>query len=194
MPRSGEPHVQDRQLRYRVITEDGLEHVRYPDSAFAEIARVLRKGGVHIFTVPMTFDQPTLERVQAREDGNDLLLAEPEYHGDGLRRRIIAYRSFGYDIFERLRNFGFETRAMMSTLRDHRIGVIQSCVLVSRIERAGAEHTDVQRRSGHSRPQRSVQRARRCNSPPFVDATPSLLRVGRASSRAGATTGNTVAL
>ena len=35
-----------------VITQDVMEHLYEPDKAFAEIARTLKKGGVHIFTPP----------------------------------------------------------------------------------------------------------------------------------------------
>ena len=36
-----------------VITQDVMEHVFDPAKAFSEIARTLRKGGAHIFTVPL---------------------------------------------------------------------------------------------------------------------------------------------
>jgi hypothetical protein len=36
-----------------VITQDVLEHVLRPDRAVAEIARILRSGGAHVFTVPI---------------------------------------------------------------------------------------------------------------------------------------------
>ena len=35
-----------------VISQDVMEHVPDPSRAFAEIARVLKPGGSHIFTVP----------------------------------------------------------------------------------------------------------------------------------------------
>ncbi|MDW8467335.1 MAG: class I SAM-dependent methyltransferase [Chloroherpetonaceae bacterium] len=46
-----------------VITEDVLEHVRNWHQAVREIARVLKPAGVHIFTVPLCLDRPTVERV-----------------------------------------------------------------------------------------------------------------------------------
>ncbi len=116
-----------------VITEDVLEHVRYPERAFAEIARVLRPGGAHIFTVPLRLDRPTLERVEPREDGEDRLLTEPEYHGDPLRGNIIAYRTFGNDIFERLGRHGFETTLDLAMTPLRRLGIVDSTVLVSRL-------------------------------------------------------------
>ena len=43
-----------------VLTQDVLEHVLRPDRAFTEIARVLRPGGAHVFTVPMLEARPHL--------------------------------------------------------------------------------------------------------------------------------------
>ena len=36
-----------------VITQDVMEHVFQPNQAFSEIARTLKPGGAHIFTVPL---------------------------------------------------------------------------------------------------------------------------------------------
>lgn len=117
-----------------VLTEDVLEHVRYPDRAFSEIARVLRPGGVHIFTVPLAFDHRTIERVEPREDGDDRLLTEPEWHGDNVHGRALAYRTFGVDIFERLEGFGFTTRLHQASYETRRIGVVDSYVFESRLD------------------------------------------------------------
>lgn len=45
-----------------VITQDVLEHVDGTESAFAEIFRVLRDGGRHVFTVPLHEGHTTLSR------------------------------------------------------------------------------------------------------------------------------------
>jgi SAM-dependent methyltransferase len=60
-----------------VITQDVLEHVQRPALAFAEIARVLRPGGAHVFTVPVLRGTETVARVG--ESGDQLL--PPLYHG-----------------------------------------------------------------------------------------------------------------
>lgn len=36
-----------------IITQDVMEHIFHPEAAFKEIARVLKSGGAHIFTVPL---------------------------------------------------------------------------------------------------------------------------------------------
>ncbi|PIO47256.1 MAG: methyltransferase type 11 [[Chlorobium] sp. 445] len=114
-----------------VITEDVLEHVRYPDAAFREIHRVLKPGGAHIFTVPLTLDQPTVERVRFNGETIEHLLP-PEYHGDALRGKILAYRNFGIDLFDRLTHFGFQTRLSLAQYQDTvKFGIADSIVLVS---------------------------------------------------------------
>lgn len=78
-----------------VITQDVLEHVVGPAPAFQEIARILRPGGLHVFTVPIFARPETLVRVA--DDGTQLL--EPDYHdnpvGDG---RSLVAREWGDDI------------------------------------------------------------------------------------------------
>lgn len=113
-----------------VITEDVLEHVRHPEKGFREILRVLRPGGYHVFTVPFHFDRSTLVRVDTSGD-EDVLLLSPEYHGDPLRGTILAYRTFGIDLFEQLNTIGFETRVSFSTYADRHWGIFDSSVFVS---------------------------------------------------------------
>jgi SAM-dependent methyltransferase len=114
-----------------VITEDVFEHVRHHDKGFREIFRVLRPGGHHVFTVPFYFDRPTVTRVDT-SGNDDVHLLPPEYHGDPLRGTILAYRTFGIDLFEQLREIGFETRVEFSTFADRRWGIFDSSVFISR--------------------------------------------------------------
>ena len=114
-----------------VITEDVFEHVRRPDKGFREVFRVLRNGGYHVFTVPFHFDRPTITRVDTT-GADDVQLLPPEYHGDPLRGTILAYRTFGIDLFEQLGAIGFETRVVFSTYADRRWGIFDSSVFVSR--------------------------------------------------------------
>ena len=61
------------------VTQDVLEHVMNPAAAFAEIARVLKPGGAHVFTVPYYGERMTFVRAMAR--GNEIVyLAEKDYH------------------------------------------------------------------------------------------------------------------
>ena len=114
-----------------VITEDVFEHVRHPEKGFREIYRVLRPGGYHVFTVPFHFDRPTLVRVDTSGD-EDVHLLPPEYHGDPLRGTILAYRTFGIDLFEQLQELGLETKVLFSGFEDRHLGIFDSSVFVSR--------------------------------------------------------------
>ena len=64
-----------------VITQDVFEHVLHPDKGFEEIARTLKPGGAHVFTVPWYYWKETFIRANA-QDGEIKYLAEPEYHGN----------------------------------------------------------------------------------------------------------------
>jgi SAM-dependent methyltransferase len=63
-----------------VLTSDTLEHIPDIWLAFAEIRRVLKPGGVHVFTIPVVSDRPTRARAVI-EDGRTRHLLPPSYHG-----------------------------------------------------------------------------------------------------------------
>ncbi|AFY90027.1 class I SAM-dependent methyltransferase [Chroococcidiopsis thermalis] len=114
-----------------VITEDVFEHVRDYQRGFSEVNRVLKTGGYHIFTVPCYFDRPTLVRVDTSTD-EDVYLLPPEYHGDKIRGKILAYRTFGIDLFHFLHSLGFETRVDFSNYSDQKLGIFNSYVFITR--------------------------------------------------------------
>ncbi|MFH1515967.1 MAG: class I SAM-dependent methyltransferase [bacterium] len=113
------------------ISEDIFEHVRDFMKGFRSIYRVLKPGGYHIFTVPCNFDSSTVTRVDTSTD-EDIHLMAPEYHDDGIRGKILAYRTFGNDIFKILRSIGFETTVHFSKYVDQRNGIFDSYVFVSK--------------------------------------------------------------
>ncbi len=114
-----------------VITEDVLEHVRHHERAFQEIFRVLKVGGYHVFTVPCYFDRPTVVRVDTSGE-EDIHLLPPEYHGDLIRGKILAYRTFGIDVFDLLERIGFDTRVDFSNYLDQGWGIFDSYVFISK--------------------------------------------------------------
>ncbi len=88
-----------------ILAADVFEHVRRDDRAFAEARRVLKPSGALLFTVPYDPERAeTLVRVRVEGDA-DVPLMEPEYHGGG--GRSLAYRTYGRDLPDRLRDHGF---------------------------------------------------------------------------------------
>jgi GT2 family glycosyltransferase/SAM-dependent methyltransferase/glycosyltransferase involved in cell wall biosynthesis len=99
-----------------VITSDVMEHVRLDDLAHQEIHRVLRPGGVYLFTVPHDMQRDdTLVRVRVDDPANaasDVMVMEPEYHGDtnGDGSGVLAYRLYGRSLVQHLEELGFEVQ------------------------------------------------------------------------------------
>lgn len=87
-----------------------FEHVPKDADGFSEIYRVLKSDGVFVFTVPLDMKINTIERAKVDVDGNIEHITEPEYHMDPLRDNspILAFRSYGLDIVDRLIAAGFE--------------------------------------------------------------------------------------
>lgn len=83
-----------------VITQDVMEHVLDPARAFAEIARTLRPGGAHVFTVPWFYWQPTVIRARPGADGRIEHLLPPEYHGNPLGGGSLVVTDWGRDLLQ----------------------------------------------------------------------------------------------
>jgi len=97
-----------------VITQDVFEHIMNPAKAFSEVARILKPGGAHIFTVPWYRGQQTVVRAIESPSGGIEYLKEPVYHsnpidkkgslvitdwGDGLSSVIKASSGMNTDIY-----------------------------------------------------------------------------------------------
>jgi hypothetical protein len=87
------------------ITSDVFEHVIEPAPAFKEIARVLRPGGMHVFTMPFyPWREKSLQRAELV--GNDIVLLEdPVYHGNPVSEEgsLVTYdwgRDFPFLVYE----------------------------------------------------------------------------------------------
>lgn len=64
------------------ITQDVFEHVMESEKAFKEIARVLKPGGAHVFTMPWYPDLKENRRRATVQNGEIIHLEEPMYHGN----------------------------------------------------------------------------------------------------------------
>lgn len=84
-----------------VISQDVMEHIEDTWRAFAEINRVLKPGGRHVFTVPLHEGKVT----RARKD------MPPVHHGDPLNPKgALVYWDFGSDLPQRLADMGIKAR------------------------------------------------------------------------------------
>jgi SAM-dependent methyltransferase len=116
-----------------VVTQDVLEHVLRPNRALAEIARVLRPNGLHIFTVPYTPTALTAARAKPGPDGDVVFLAPPEYHGDPLDPAgVLVITDWGNDLPDIVREAS-NLRTKVLTVTDTTAGIPdQVTIFVSR--------------------------------------------------------------
>lgn len=106
-----------------VITQDVLEHLFEPDRALAEISRVLRPGGMHIFTTPRHKDL-LQSRPRARfENGCVLHTLEAIYHGNPISTEgSLVTWDYGVNFIELAEHWsGYQTSVYV--LHDRRLGL-----------------------------------------------------------------------
>jgi SAM-dependent methyltransferase len=111
------------------ITQDVFEHVKHPERAFREIARVLKPGGAHVFTVPWLETRKTESRVLIKEEKIQTV-KDPEYHGspfddDG----CLVITDWGHDMHEIIyKHSGLNTK--IHTPIDSKLGIVGDCLEV----------------------------------------------------------------
>jgi len=105
-----------------VITQDVFEHVMNPDRAFADIARTLRPGGAHVFTVPLFEHKHSLVRAE-EINGKIIHHEKPEYHGNPVDEKgALVVREWGEDIVDYI----YQSSGMSTTvyrLQDRSLGI-----------------------------------------------------------------------
>lgn len=105
------------------ITQDVLEHVFRPDQAVLEILRVLKTGGVHIFTAPKHKFLKVSGPRATLADGQIVHLKPEEYHGNpiGDGRSLVTW-DYGDDFEFLLHKWcGFPTITYIT--RDDHLGL-----------------------------------------------------------------------
>lgn len=117
------------------VTQDVLEHVFHPGRAIAEIHRVLRPGGAHVFTTPVHPSlAETIMRARVDEHGVVEHLAPPAYHGNpiGDNKALVTF-DYGQDFEELLRGWA-------EAAGDAEVRVVRT---VDRSRGIDAEHNEV---------------------------------------------------
>lgn len=116
------------------VTQDVLEHIFDPAAVFREIARTLRPGGMHIWTVPIVNKDRATEVCAVLENGAVKHLREPEYHGNPVSNEgSLVTRRWGYDICEFIfRSSGLFTEMVYLDIPGHGIRAEYIEVLITR--------------------------------------------------------------
>ena len=93
-----------------VLSFDVLEHVPDPYIAFSEIFRVLKPGGVFLFSVPfLSGSFENVVRASLEPDGTITHHLPAEYHGNPVDPEggSLCFRYFGWQTLDKLRSIGF---------------------------------------------------------------------------------------
>lgn len=106
-----------------VLTSDVFEHVLDPASGFSEIARTLRPGGAHVFTVPWYWWKRTVVRAVREQDGSIVNLETPDYHGNPIDPNgALVVTEWGSDLCDFIyRSSGLTTTAIL--IKDRYLGL-----------------------------------------------------------------------
>lgn len=93
-----------------VLSQDVFEHIPNYKNAFSESARILKRGGSLVFTVPFFYDYAET-RIRATVDAQGSIqhILPPEFHGNPVSNDgSLCFQNFGWDILDALRNAGFQ--------------------------------------------------------------------------------------
>lgn len=84
-----------------VITQDVFEHLFNPQQAFAEVSRVLKPNGIHLFTIPWFGFEQSRQRAQLTDDQQVIHLLDAEYHGNPVDQKgSLVVTDWGQDLFQ----------------------------------------------------------------------------------------------
>jgi len=107
------------------ISLDVLEHVPDPRSAFGEIWRTLKPGGIMLSTFPVRKEQVAAVEARAvfNEDGSVTRLKEPRYHGNPISPSgSLVTVDYGYEIHQRIAEWAqFDVRIYRFNDKEHGI-------------------------------------------------------------------------
>jgi SAM-dependent methyltransferase len=120
-----------------VVTQDVFEHIPDPARGFAEVARTLKPGGAHVFTIPWYHWKPTLVRAERAPDGSVRHLKPPDYHGNPIDDKgSLVFREWGSDVCD----FVYRASGLTTTvvrIRDRHLGIDAEFIEVFVSRKAG---------------------------------------------------------
>jgi SAM-dependent methyltransferase len=92
-----------------IVHCDVLEHVPNYRAALEDNLRILRPGGVLLFTTPFFVQQPKTLVLARLTDTGEIIhnIEAPEYHSDPFRGEILTYYRFGWSLLDDLYCVGF---------------------------------------------------------------------------------------
>ena len=107
-----------------VISTEVFEQGLFPYLAHQQVLKILKPGGVHVFTVP--FSEQSHDIIYAKLDETGIsFVGTPMMHEDPLRPEgIPVFTVFGYELIYKLCDLGFEAYA-------HRLHVPREGILGS---------------------------------------------------------------
>lgn len=82
-----------------VLHSEVLEHVNDPAQALNECRRILKPGGICLFTTPLIRSRQTKQKVRVA-NGQKQYLSNPSFHGSG-ESDYLVYWEFGGDIIKK---------------------------------------------------------------------------------------------
>lgn len=85
-----------------VITQDVFEHLFDARAAWREIARTLKPGGAHVFTVPWYYWKSSVVRARRLPSGEIEHLLPADYHGNPIKpeARSLVVTEWGRELLE----------------------------------------------------------------------------------------------
>ena len=92
-----------------VVHNDVLEHVPQYRLALRETARILKPDGLLLFTAPFFVERDVTAVLASVTETGEVIhhVQPPEWHGDHLRDKILAYYHFGWSLLEDIEAAGF---------------------------------------------------------------------------------------
>ena len=97
-----------------IITAETLEHVPDIHVALRETYRVLKPGGVHVFSTPVVWNHKKTRQRAVMQDGKVIHRLPPSFHGNGATKGsdMLVFYEFGADLLDFCKAAGLEVELL----------------------------------------------------------------------------------